>query len=106
MHRRPQRDRCPAGRRRARDAFITAALCVTIGGEGQQPALRLLSDRILPAGRFSAYHPGFPDGTFQIRARKLTFTGSSVTFTDGPKARRLPSWQPGSESAPRLPGGT
>jgi beta-xylosidase len=29
------------------------------------------------------YHPGFPDGTFQIRARKLTFSGSSVTFTGG-----------------------
>ena len=60
MHRRPQRDRCPAGRRRARDAFITAALCVTIGGEGQQPALRLLSDRILPAGRFSGLSPRLP----------------------------------------------
>ena len=29
------------------------------------------------------YHPGFPDGTFQIRARKLTFSGSSAQFTGG-----------------------
>jgi hypothetical protein len=29
------------------------------------------------------YHPGFPNGTFQIRARKLTFSGAGVAFTRG-----------------------
>lgn len=29
------------------------------------------------------YHPGFPHGTFEIRARKLTFSGATVEFTGG-----------------------
>lgn len=29
------------------------------------------------------YHPAFPEGTFQIQARKLTFSGASVSFSPG-----------------------
>ncbi len=29
------------------------------------------------------YHPAFPEGTFQIQARKLTFSGASVKFSAG-----------------------
>ena len=29
------------------------------------------------------YHPAFPQGTFQIQARKLTFSGASVKFSPG-----------------------
>ena len=29
------------------------------------------------------YDPGFPDGTFEIRARKLAFSGATVNFAGG-----------------------